>query len=159
MVDSEWEQVQKVTGNRKRNDRNVCNVINRTYWNSNKILQNEFLLLENRVASNSFIIVQHFSIETNWIDIIYTNTYSIKVLCKETIRCKWCVVCLAESICKIKSNISPTNMTTYRSRIFHWNTLWCTKYQTYVLSLINDLNLKCYTNRCILYICSCPWGA
>lgn len=52
------------TGNRKRNDRNVCNVINRTYWNSNKILQNEFLLLENRVASNSFIIVQNFSFAT-----------------------------------------------------------------------------------------------
>lgn len=25
------------------------------------------------------------------------------------------------------------NMTTYRSRIFHWYTQWCTKYPTYVL--------------------------
>lgn len=56
--DEEWVESTGETGNRKRNDRNVCNVINRTYWNSNKILQNEFLLLENRVASNSFIIVR-----------------------------------------------------------------------------------------------------
>lgn len=42
---------------------------------------------------------------------------------------------------KWKSNIyfTETSMTTYKSRISHWNTQWCTKYSSYVLSLINDL--------------------
>lgn len=154
----------------------VRNVINRIYWNSNKNAQNEFLLLENRVASKCFNCSvfcccaeaqKREERERKWRisrrKQIYVKTNVKWCLCEcdgNWSGCDdggWVSRFWLSSICKNRKSICQWIWPRRRIPPFFIRKYceWCTKYHTYFQWLMDDgLTTERDGKRAIRFTCS-----